>query len=326
MSDTSNPTHSKFGGTWIDKRDFLEQLEWRLRTGVIDADMFDHLVRFERDGYIVLEGAASNEDIDRFESEISKAFREGHEHLIAQEPGSGAAKPVTSTMTRHGTRIVDSFAVIPAALDLFASPRLINFVAAVLDEKPLLFQSISFDTGSEQGLHQDTAYVVVDRPMEIIACWIALEDVKPGSGELQYMVGSHRLPDFHFGGARKHWDVAADGHKRHEEWFKWIVSEGVQRGMPIQKFMAKRGDILIWHADLAHGGSPIVDPSLTRKSLVGHFCPASAVPYFMKVSPNRATVLEHGPLAYSSWYYDLAVIDSDDRASYLQTIFGGITE
>ena len=29
--------------------------------------------------------------------------------------------------------------------------------------------------------------------------------------------------------------------------------------------------MLIWHERLYHGGAPIVDPSLTRKSLVVHY-------------------------------------------------------
>ncbi|QOR55301.1 MAG: hypothetical protein SHS37scaffold220_70 [Phage 67_12] len=324
MTQTQSPTHSKFGGTWLDRTDFPEQLELRARSGAIDEDLRSQLEQFERDGYIVLEGAASNEDLDSFESAISKAFREGHEHLIAQQPGNPAPLPVTDKTPRHGTRIVDSFAVIPSALDLLSSPRLARFLRAVLDEKPMLFQSLSFDTGSEQGLHQDTAYVVVDRPLELAACWIALEDVQPGSGELKYLVGSHRLPDFNFGGTKKHWNPEEDGNSIHDEWSRWLVSEGERRGLPLRQFMAKRGDILIWHADLAHGGSPITSRGLTRKSLVGHFCPTSVLPNFMKFSSARSTILHRDAISYSSWHYDLAALQSSEtRKAYLADMFRG---
>lgn len=316
------PTHSKYGGTWLDRSDFREQLEQRVRSGAIDAELRAKLESFERDGYVVLEGAASDADLDNFDSAITKAFRDGHDHLIAQVSGDGTPRRVTDETPRFGSRIVDSFAVIPAALDLFSSPRLVQFLQAVLDEKPMLFQSLSFDTGSQQGLHQDTAYVVVNRPLELAACWIALEDVQPGSGELQYMIGSHRLPDFDFGGSKKHWNAETDGHDKHNEWARWIISEGAQRHMPVHRFMAKRGDILIWHADLAHGGSPITNPSLTRKSLVGHFCPTSAMPNFMQYAPTRATVLHRDAISYSSGHYDLAALQaSETRQSYLEGMF-----
>jgi hypothetical protein len=71
---------------------------------------------------------------------------------------------------RLGSRVVDSFVALPEALDLFTTPSLIRFLRLIFDADPLLFQSLNFDQGSQQGLHQDTAYVVVNRPMELAAC------------------------------------------------------------------------------------------------------------------------------------------------------------
>ena len=70
----------------------------------------------------------------------------------------------------------------------------------------------------------------------------------------------------------------------------------------------KKGDILVWHADLAHGGSPVKRPELTRQSLVGHFCPQSAEPLYF--SYGRTAVRHHGDLAYSSGHFDLSAVNS----------------
>ena len=67
-------------------------------------------------------------------------------------------------------------------------------------------------------MHQDTAYVVTSSPLELAAAWIALEDVTPGSGELMYYRGSHRLPEYAFAGERKHWDAERDGEAPHAAW------------------------------------------------------------------------------------------------------------
>jgi phytanoyl-CoA hydroxylase len=305
---SESPFHSAFGGTWIDRADFPIQLAARLADGRLSREIASDISNFERDGFVIFENAASDDDLRMFETSISSAFREGHEHLISQLPGSGSSQPVTRGMDRKGTRIVDSFAVIPSALNLLSTLRLSEFIGAIFEEQPLLFQSISFDMGSGQGLHQDTAYVVVNRPMELLACWIALEDVRIGSGELQYLVGSHRLPDFNFGGNRKHWRPEEDGIEAHNRWIDWILSEGKNRGLRTNRFLAKRADILVWHADLAHGGSPITNTALTRKSLVGHYCPVSAYPHFMQLSPERRTKRRHGDISYASWHYDLANI------------------
>jgi len=310
QSFASESYHSRFGGMWIDRADFQHQLAKRLSDGKISPDTACAIRNFERDGFLILEGAAPDDDLVRFETAISTAFRNGHENLISQLPGSGSPQPVIAGMNRRGTRIVDSFAVLPSALDLLCNPKLNRFMRCVFDEQPLLFQSISFDMGSSQGIHQDTGYVVVNRPMEMLACWIALENVRPGSGELQYIVGSHRLPEFAFGGTRKHWNSQEDGIEAHEQWFKRILDESRRRNFPTRSFMAKRGDILIWHADLAHGGAPITNPELTRKSLVGHYCPVSAEPYFMVVSPDRKAKLQYRDFSYASWHYDLAAISN----------------
>ena len=48
-----------------------------------------------------------------------------------------------------------------------------------------------------------------------------------------------------------------------------------ERGLKTEKFMAKKGDVLIWHADLMHGGAPIQDRRLTRKRAWLHIsCPS----------------------------------------------------
>jgi len=34
---------------------------------------------------------------------------------------------------------------------------------------------------------------------------------------------------------------------------------------------AKKGDVFLWHGMLVHGGSPVKNPALTRKSMVIHY-------------------------------------------------------
>src|ERR1700730_16293180 len=41
-----------------------------------------------------------------------------------------------------------------------------------------------------------------------------------------------------------------------------------------------KGDVLIWSADLAHGGGEIADPSATRQSIVAHYCPGNVYPMY----------------------------------------------
>ena len=214
---------------------------------------------------------------------------EGHDLEVLETAGFGEWSPIVP---------------LTEALELFSSPSLIHFLQIIFECSPLLFQSLSFDQGSQQGLHQDTAYVVVDSPLHLAACWIALEDVTEGAGELEYAPGSHRLPDWNFGRDRKHWNPSEDGSDIHNEWAIFLVQEAQKAG-GTKKFLAKKGDILIWHADLAHGGTPVTKPELTRQSLVGHLCPITTSPYYFQYNPNRATIKKYKSLYYSSQHYDL---------------------
>src|SRR6185437_11347905 len=85
-------------------------------------------------------------------------------------------------MTRPLSRALDTYMFTPAALDLMFSDKLALFLKTVFEDEILAFQSLHFEVGSTQAIHQDTAYVVVDEPLSLAATWIALEDVQEGSG------------------------------------------------------------------------------------------------------------------------------------------------
>ncbi|MCP1468496.1 hypothetical protein J3E64_000163 [Sphingobium sp. OAS761] len=294
--------HSRYGGLWIDRADWRQQITARKLT----PEQANQIENFVTNGFIVLEGAADPDLVDRFRQRIATSFREGNADVLYQRHGYRDVTPLAEPADRLGVRVVDSYVPLTEALDLLSSPALLAFLNLIFEADPLLFQSLSFDQGSQQRLHQDTAYVVVDKPLELAACWIALEDIQPGSGELMYVPGSHRLPDWNFGADRKHWVRGIDGLDIHNEWARHLDAHAAKSEQGIQYFLPKKGDILIWHADLAHGGAVVTVPDLTRQSLVGHFCPQGRTPKFFGDHPHLATVEHHDRLAYCSQYYNLA--------------------
>ncbi len=54
-----------------------------------------------------------------------------------------------------------------------------------------------------------------------------------------------------------------------------IKEEGLERVV----FTPKKGDMLIWHANLLHGGTPRKARGLSRKSVVCHYFAHGAVSY-----------------------------------------------
>ncbi len=144
-------------------------------------------------------------------------------------------------------------------------------------------------------------------PTQFAASWIALEDVTQGAGELTYLEGSHRLPDFLYGGRYKTlWDAQHMVRKNElraemEDYSEKLERRGTEAGMPASTFLAKRGDVLIWHADLAHGGLPI-SPDTTRRSVVTHYCPEEVAPLVFERGRTGVRVHE-GVAWYSTGHY-----------------------
>jgi len=105
----------------------------------------------------------------------------------------------------------------------------------------------------------------------LIATWTALEDVQDGAGVLQYYPGSHKLPyvmseDYTTNNTL--WSLGADNYPNYEKKIASVIQQN--RLQPVQ-FKAQKGDVLIWHANLLHGGVPITQKQLTRKSQVAHY-------------------------------------------------------
>ena len=51
--------------------------------------------------------------------------------------------------------------------------------------------------------------------------------------------------------------------------------EVAERGLTVQRFLGKKGDVLIWHSRLVHRGSPPDRPSAERRALIAHYSAVS---------------------------------------------------
>lgn len=269
---------SSFGGLWIDRPDSLSVLEAKLRDNRVNEVQGKLLTKFMRDGYIILNNAVSIEHCDILNADIDKIWRTPPDKARVETFIDGKQIFDSPMMAyREGvTKLLDVYAYSRSAIDVISSSSISSVLELIFEEGPVAFQSLSFWNGSQQDIHKDTAYVkVLGNPLALAAAWIALEDVEEGTGELEFDMGSHRLPDYAFEGGK--WMQPSDDHNS----FLAALKEDAKREKLARvKFLPKKGDVLIWHADLAHGGSKITTSNRTRKSLVVHFCPESLSPYW----------------------------------------------
>lgn len=144
--------------------------------------------------------------------------------------------------------------------------------------------------GEEMGLHLNlTGWVSTDRnwhqddylnPPYInswyAAVWIALDDIHPDCGPFEFIPGSHVWPLMKRQKVRLYLtpeERESEGWPTLAERFVNSVAEKEieRRRIAPDRFIAHKGDVLIWHGRLMHRGSYANVPGMQRKSLISHY-------------------------------------------------------
>jgi phytanoyl-CoA hydroxylase len=284
--------HSPFGGLWIDQANALDLVDGRHKIGLIDDREAETLTCFLTKGYVILPDAVPPALIDQVDKVVEAAYHGEFAALRFEcHPLSQQQIPWQRGILDHPAKALDLHWFSDAVCDAIFCPKILRFLHLIFERPALASQTLVFYRGSQQRTHQDSAYVPYSLPRQFAASWIALEPVAAGTGELEYFVESHRaLPDFLYDGAHKNAHDAerlGAGANRMaadiEQHLQSIQHEAKARGLAKETFLAERGDVLIWHADLAHGGSPTTS-TRSRKSLVTHYCPSEVAPLYFETS------------------------------------------
>lgn len=179
----------------------------------------------------------------------------------------------------HSSRImcaIDHSAKLKQAV---CTTELEAILSMLLGKEVEIFQSINFLKGSQQKCHSDSIHMTTHPLGYLIAAWIALEDVGPDQGPLFYYPGSHQLDyvltdEFNPGG--NYFMLGKKSYAKYEGAIQQLVEAN---GFEKKHFHAKKGDVLIWHANLLHGGEQVNDPQSSRKSMVLHYFAKDVIRY-----------------------------------------------
>jgi len=96
--------------------------------------------------------------------------------------------------------------------------------------------------------------------------WAPLEDVDEQCGTLFVVPGSHKLPEYDMYELGLH--ASTDNYRSYEDLVRRILEA---HGLERKTLPMKRGQAVIWAANLFHGGSPRLDPSRSRHSQATHY-------------------------------------------------------
>jgi len=261
------------GLIWLDEDAAEQEIVARSTGGVITPDEAANLAKFSRDGYFTIQIELPRGDADAVDADVDRLWTERPANIVygydSPPKRLSVADPSHDRKPRY--RIVDLQAVSEVALRLYLEPTLHRYASLILGETAVATQSLYFEFGSQQVLHRDSTVVPTKEFGHLVAAWIALEDIADEAGPLMYVPGSQRFRFYEFAPGRCLYDPTADSASDVEKAMAFYEKQLTESGLPTRRFLARRGEVLLWHSALMHGGAATVDEARTRKSLVVHY-------------------------------------------------------
>ncbi len=172
-----------------------------------------------------------------------------------EDPGSGK--------TRGDFRIQDAWKTDEDIRAIATNQAVQDLRGKLYGRRAFPFQTLNFPVGTQQAAHADTAHFSSLPERFMCGGWLAMEDIGPEAGPMFYYPGSHRWPIVNnsligrrgFGSS-----LSSAQHPYQLAWTALCEASGAET----ETFLACKGQALVWCANLLHGGSHQIDPTLTR--------------------------------------------------------------
>jgi phytanoyl-CoA hydroxylase len=208
-----------------------------------------------------------------FEKEIKP-----YDGYLYRQPSSGAAEK--HTFSKYGY-LLNSILNLQnlnqklfpvfrkTILEVITYAHLYDAAQTILGEPGVIVQSMYFEGNPATWAHQDTYYLDSTRIGEMMAAWVALEDIHPGAGRFFVYPGSQKIDMAKNGG---NFDIAFNHLK-----YKQLVLNVIKKyNLECRAPALQKGDVLFWAAKTIHGSLETAQPQFSRNSITIHFIPESA--------------------------------------------------
>jgi hypothetical protein len=169
-----------------------------------------------------------------------------------------------------GMRTTDTWKTSADVRAIAANEYMQRLLSAVFGRRAWPFQTLIFPVGSQQHYHSDSVHFSSIPERFMCGVWLALEDVHEDAGPLVYYPGSHKWPILYNDllGVRITGNEGRRTQSVYEPVWEALVAK---HGLKPMRFLPKKGEALIWLANLLHGGARQRDPGRTRWSQVTHY-------------------------------------------------------
>jgi len=94
----------------------------------------------------------------------------------------------------NSMRIGDAWRFDRDVRALATNPQVLALLSAIYGRKAWPFQTLNFPVGTQQHYHSDSIHFSSIPERFMCGIWVALEDINPDAGPLEYYPGSHTWP------------------------------------------------------------------------------------------------------------------------------------
>ena len=169
-------------------------------------------------------------------------------------------------------RAQDAWQTVSEVKQIACNLQVQRLLSDLYGRRAFPFQTLNFAVGTQQHFHSDSVHFSSCPERFMAGVWVALEDIGSDNGPLVYYPGSHKLPIFTNEHVGRNPDLQGSGPRSHYALYEkaWEAIVEALELKPLY-FHAKKGQALIWSANLLHGGAAHRDKNRTRFSQVTHY-------------------------------------------------------
>lgn len=236
---------------WVESPFFEKELEKR---GHLTEVQKGQARFYNENGFLILKNALNESQVDAALQALNSD----------SAPDLSAKKPRTQDLWKKEGAIKD----------LATHNGILSLLKNLYDREPIPFQTLNFKYGSRQKAHSDTIHFNSFPQRFMCASWMALEDVDEENGAVFYYPGSHKLNICNYDYLSPKFLTADKPNEIHNyvKLYEPFISQLMDvHNIKPKSLILKKGDVLIWSANLVHGGLPIEDKNRTRWSQVNHY-------------------------------------------------------
>lgn len=275
---------------WYDEDEALTIIEKQINDPFLKSKVMDMVTK----GFCVVENSVDSNQIDKA-MESFFAWKKRH---------SADLKPFMRNEIALD-RIINIHNTLPEFTPLFTENKSLKVQDYLYKSDTALYTSLFFEQGSTQGIHRDIPVFWTLPSYHYFGTWVALEATDKDNGPLIVMAKGHKIPviDRAALGREFHADpnnIPANNEEMWNSYQSKVRSLCAEMGLVEEQVHVNKGDTIVWHPLLPHGGAPILNWERTRYSLVVHTTPVGVPVYHQDVFFNPTKRVPKKPV----WGYD----------------------